>query len=166
MQDELDNLIDHALSGYASAEPLAGLEGRVLTRVRTAARSRGRRWVWVLGALASVLAAILIVLFASKPRPVPVANVERPPVPVESAPAPVAVVQQSGSRPATSRRRAASPHVLPKREQFPTISPLTSEERMLVEMAESHPQELLVRPVEQIEIKPIQIAPLQIDGSQ
>jgi len=120
----------------------------------------------VLGTLASVLAAILIVVFASKPRPVPVAKVERPPVPVETAPAPVVAVRQSGSRPATAKRRTASRHVLPKREQFPTISPLTSEERMLVQMAESHPQELLVRPVEQIEIKPIQIAPLQIDGSQ
>ena len=35
-----------------------------------------------------------------------------------------------------------------------------------MELAESHPYELMARPVEEIEIKPIQIAPLQIDGGQ
>ena len=50
MEDDLDKLIDGALSAYSAAEPLAGLEQRVLGRVRAAQASRRRRWRWALAA--------------------------------------------------------------------------------------------------------------------
>ena len=86
MQDDLDKLIDGALSVYSRAEPLAGLEDRVVNRVRLAEVSRRRRWHWALAVTVPVLAAILIVVFARKPQPAPVARVAPPPVRVETAP--------------------------------------------------------------------------------
>jgi hypothetical protein len=169
MEDDLDRLIDGALSDYSSAEPLAGLEERVLNRVRAAEAARRRRWLWALAAPA--LAAILIAILA-RPQPAPVARVAPPPARVETAApslpplTPPAVVRQVASRPAAKIQRPPSPRALPKKDLFPTPSPLTSEERLLMAMAESHPHELLIRPVEEIEIKPIQIAPLRIDGGQ
>ena len=61
---------------------------------------------------------------------------------------------------------------LPKREQFPTIAPLTPEERGLIELVTRAPQEaraLLIEPVRPetgpIEIEPIQIQPLESGNS-
>src|SRR5436305_2365987 len=53
MQDDLDRLIDCGLAGYSSAEPLVGLEQRVLRRVRSVRRRR--RWGLVLIPAAAVL---------------------------------------------------------------------------------------------------------------
>lgn len=168
MQDDLDKLIDVALSVYSRAEPLAGLEDRVVNRVRSAEVSRRRRWHWALAVTVPVLAAILIVVFARQPQPAPVARVTPPPVRVEIAPPapPRAAIQHVEQRPAPKIRRPRSPRVLPKKEMFPTLMPLTSEERLLVALAESYPHELLIPRVEEIEIRPIQIAPLQINGGQ
>jgi hypothetical protein len=163
MHDELDNLIDGALAQYSSAEPLAGLEPRVLDRVRLAA-ARRRRWRRTLVLAAPALAAALLVILAPKPEPVPVpiAGVAPKPAPVilpippeapAAAPAPRRIVKV----------RAAEP---PKRDQFPTISPLTGEERLMVQIAQASPQLLLGQPAAEIEIKPIEIAPLQIDGAR
>lgn len=165
MQDDLDKLIDRALAGYSQAEPLAGLESRVLNRVRTAKTERRRLWRWALPV--PVLAAILIAALARKPEPVPVARIAPPPVAVESPALPPPAVP----RPFAARTPARTPRPsvragLPKRKMFPTPSQLTKEERLLVELAQSHPYELTDRPVEAIEIEPIQIAPLQIDGGQ
>jgi hypothetical protein len=165
MQDDLDKVIDGALAAYSQAEPLAGLESRVLTRVRTAKTARRRLWRWALPV--PVLAAILVAVLTRKPEPVPVARIAPPPVTVESpALAPPAVPRHFAARPPARTPRPFVRAGLPKQEMFPTPSQLTKEERLLVELAQSHPYELTARPVEAIEIKPIQIAPLQIDGGQ
>jgi hypothetical protein len=162
MHDDLDNLIDSALSAYSRAEPLAGLETRVLQRVRTQQMSRRRLWRWA--PAVPVLAAILIAVLVYKPRPVTVAKVAVPAVIVEPPrPSPAAVAGHVAP-PVAKTRRPSLPGEPPKRKLFPTPSPLTTEERLLVELAESHPQELAARPAEEIDIKPIQIAPLQIGG--
>jgi hypothetical protein len=163
MRDDLDKLIDGALSTYTNAEPIAGLEERVLERVRMARRTRARRWWCAIAA--AVSGAVLIGILARKPQPAPVARIEPPPVQLSIAPPPPRVVVEV-RRPARAPRRPTTPRALPKRELFPTPMPLTKEERMLVALAEAHPQELMARPVGEIEIKPIQIAPLQVDGGQ
>jgi hypothetical protein len=158
MPDELDKLIDGALSTYSTAEPLAGLEQRILNR----ARARRARWPWLLAAVA-VAAAILIAVQVRKPESTPFVALAPPPAPV------VAPVMPARPLTPSRDRKGAVPHVartLPKRQVFPTETPLTHEERLLVQLAESHPQELVIRPADQIEIKPIEIAPLQIDGRQ
>src|SRR4051812_23921312 len=80
MHDELDNLIDGALAQYASAEPLAGIEQRVLDRVHLA-ESRRRRWRWTLVLAAPAVAAALLVVLAPQHKPEPVAVVAPTPAP-------------------------------------------------------------------------------------
>jgi hypothetical protein len=164
MHDELDKLIDGALAEYSSAQPLAGIEQRVLDRVRLAQAAR-RRWRWSLLVAVPALAAGLLVLFAPKPQPqpVPVAVVAPPPAPVVQPTIRAAVPSRGATkrRPATVRRPE-----LPKRGVFPTISPLTGEERLLVQLAQSNPRFFEARPADSLEIKPIEIAPIQIDGAQ
>jgi hypothetical protein len=164
MHDEFDKLIDGALSSYSTAEPLAGLEQRVLDRVRATEASRRRRLWWAALALATpALAAILFFAPVRKPDPIPIATVTpQPSARVEPAPPPPSAAPKR----ALAKPRRAPARVLPKREVFPTLSPLTPEERLLVQLAESRPQMLLTRPVGDIEIKPIEIAPLHIDGNR
>ena len=161
MHDDLDDLIDGALSTYSSAEPLSGLEQRVLNGVRAAERSRKRRWWWAALALAApAVAAILFLTPARKPTPVPVAVTTPPRAHVEPAgPA------EPRPAPAVRTRRTGRPRVLPRKPTFPTPSPLTREERLLVELAASRPQLLMARPMDEIEIKPLEIAPLITDGN-
>jgi hypothetical protein len=153
MRDELDSLIDGALAEYSKVEPLAGLEERVLARVRRPRRSR--RWWW----LAVPVAAVVVLLL----RPAP--EVAPPVVALVAPPAPP-VVAPSPARHRVVRR--ARPAELPKRNVFPTITPLTAEERLLIHVASTHPEELAspATPAGEIEIKPIEIAPLDMNGGQ
>ena len=165
-RDELDRLIDGALASYSTAEPLTGLEARVLNRVR-AVRARLRLLVW---GLAFVVAASVVVVgivvrteqHVAVPKPM-TAKV----TPAPAAPAPM--------KPVARVRRVAhrrGPRPLPKLEQFPSPTPLTAQERALVALARQDPEELgkfaeMERQSEApLEIQPIQIAPLQQDGDQ
>jgi len=57
--DQFDELLDHALGEYRNAEPLAGLEDRVLQRLRSQpAERRNPLWIW--GAVAACAALVLI----------------------------------------------------------------------------------------------------------
>jgi len=168
MQDDLDKLIDGALAGYSSAEPLAGLEDRVLGRVRAVEAARKRRRLWA-AAIPALAAIVLIAFFARKPQqPVPVSKATITPAPAESAQTlpPPSTVRPQAIRQAVKIRKPAPPRELPKRPMFPTPSPLTEEERLLMAFAESHPEALPAPLPSEIEIKPIQIAPLDIHGDQ
>jgi hypothetical protein len=151
MQDELDGWVDGALASYSSAEPLAGLEQRILSRVR-----RPRRWWWGL----AIPAAAAIVAVVAIPRR------QTLDVPMPVPPPAVAAVEARPAPPPVQRHRViAAP--LPKQASFPSASPLTAEERLLLQLARNHPEELLTPAVvDEIEIKPIEIAPLQSDGGQ
>jgi hypothetical protein len=158
--DELDRMIDRGLAGYAACEPLAGLEERVLNRVRLAnARRRRpgwRRWAVTL----PVLAALIVWAVVSKSSRVPVAKLQPLPATHIQAPAPerAPLVTRAASRRHVARRARA----LPKRNQFPTPTPLTAAERSLIAVAELPPLE---KSPEEIQIAPIEIPPLQIDGN-
>ncbi len=164
MQDDLDKLIDSGLAEYSNAEPLSGLDGRILGRIRVEAAARRRRRIfWLLALAIPEVAVILFAVWMQKaaPKVVPVARVSPPPI--VQAPPPV-IDAKAVTRPRTAPRPRRME--LPKQAVFPTPSPLTPQERMLVALAESHPRALEMKPVEQIEIEPIEIAPLQVDGGQ
>jgi hypothetical protein len=154
MQDDLDRLIDSGLAAYSSAEPLAGLEQRVLQRVRTVRR---RRW-WGL-ILVPAAAALVFALMPAKRLEIAVTPPPPPVVQPIREPVQTAIVAKRASR----RRSVQSS---PKREFFPTLTPLTTEERALVQLARATPQQLLPPPAKELEIKPIEIAPLIPDGRQ
>jgi hypothetical protein len=163
--DEFDDLIDGALATYSAAEPLAGLEDRILRRVTadvTPRRAAPLRW-WLAAAIPALAALVaLAVLLRSGPQPQPPPNREtaRVATPARKLPEPAPPAAPAQRRPALPK--PAPP--LPKLRQFPAPSPITAEDRALLLVAQSYPDELLKQPVERIEIPPIEIAPLQIDG--
>src|SRR5438876_436854 len=64
--DELDNIIDGARSSYSDVAPLAGLEQRILNRVRLAEASRRRKIRWFSYAVAFALASLVFVLIVQQ----------------------------------------------------------------------------------------------------
>lgn len=168
--DNLDRLIDGALAGYSNAEPLAGLEGRVLNRVRVKLAMRRRVFAWAV-AFAAVASVVVVGIVIRTERHV---AVPKPAEIVQAKPAlPTAVTRLPRVMPKrVSVKRSGRPKPLPKLEQFPSPAPLTAEERALVALAQQDPEELgkfaeMERQSEApLEIQPIQIAPLQQDGDQ
>jgi hypothetical protein len=161
-RDELDDLLDRGIASYSAAEPLAGLEERVMQRV-TIAQRRGWRWLVIaIPALAALLIAVAVWRRPHegvKPSPA-VARVETPAPPQQPQPQP----QQKPLRVAK-----VAPQ-LPKRDQFPSPSVLSPEERALVELATKHPpvaeklNEWQEKTASEVVIAPIEIAPLDIGG--
>ncbi len=168
-RDELDRLIDGALASYADAEPLAGLEQRVVNRVR-GVRKR-RRWL-VCGVGAAVAASVVvgIVMWSGQKTVVKKAAVMVARVEPAVAPRETAVVSAPKAR--VRVKRVARTRVLPKLEQFPTPTPMTAEERGLVVLVRRDPQgmqawgELEARASEPVEIRPIRITPLPGDRGE
>jgi len=161
-RDELDRLIDCALATYSEAEPLAGLDQRVLERVRMADAARNPRLWWTWAAI-FVSAAVLVMITVNRPHFVgQVGNLRRvdnPPQPSTYLPPPTPVTNRRAEyHPAPHRR------TVPKPSQFPTPVPLTPEERALLTLARLEVQAPTnPRP---IEIEPIEIAPLRTTEDQ
>jgi hypothetical protein len=161
----LDALLNAALNSYADAEPLNGLEERVLNR---ASRARPRMRLRY-GSLVAIAASLGLSCFfayftlqktATEPKraDVRVARVE-PPTPARI---PLPPPRQERVRHRRSVQR------LPKREMFPTPQPPSAEERALLRFVERDPKEAaeafasLQRQMDApLEIPPLEIKPLQ-----
>jgi len=169
--DELDKILDGALSSYSREEPRPGLHARVLDRIRSpqeGSRFGWLRWAVAIPAFACVL--FLAVTFWST----------RDSIPKSSHPAraiaqagPVAnaapIVRARGK--IKVHKRSARRMSLPKREKFPTPAPLTSEERALLAFVARLPkqaEEILInakrRSAEPLQIEEIHIEPLESSG--
>lgn len=162
---ELEYLIDRALPSYGGPEPLAGLEQRVLARIRVAEAARRRAWIrgWV---AASALAAVFaLVAIATRPpdRPYPILRADLPAarLPQNLAANPPAMPH----RHTVAVHRAAPPKFPPKLGQFPAPAFLTAEERALLAVPAAV-ADLRKRSEDPIQIEEIQIAPLSIDSGQ
>jgi len=149
--DELDRILDEALASYARAEPRAGLPQRVMARVRSDAKPSWRRWLLLPVGAALVLSAIAVEMWPGEnPPPPPLARLDVIKVPRVESGAAVIV------------KRA------PRREPSPRPPTLTSEERALLAFARVAPEAALqlTEPDKPVEIEPIDIRPLKIDGLQ
>jgi len=170
--DELDRALENALARYSSVEPVAGLEQRVLNRVRAegAAPRIGRLgfggWALAVGMLAGMAVGavwwIRPVLHGAGEYPA------RVPAARAAEPAPQRAPWTAGGRPV---RKRATPRTLAKRHEFPTPAPVSREERALLAFAEFAPDALReaftakdAPPVEPIRIEEIKVEPLQSDG--
>jgi hypothetical protein len=178
--DELDKILDRALASYSQEEPRPGLSGRVSNRIRTAGlghRFSWLRWAMAIPAIASFLLLVFWIFDSSKPsRSTFRASTEirghAAASPSHDREGAVNIPQKhharlSGSRPGVKPKRLG----LPKREQFPTPTPLTAEERALLAFVSRSPkqaQKVLIdaksRSAEPIQIKEIHIEPLQNGG--
>jgi len=137
--DELDRILDAALEKYASAEPRAGLEDRILATLHSAEIpvSHGAWWHW---SLAAVLAALLVVLaigLRSTRTREKVADTNTPPaqtVPAQSESPRVHHDDGAGSHTpihfAARHHNPAAPKN-PKLDQFPSPHPLSEQEQLL-----------------------------------
>src|SRR5262245_21141881 len=161
--DELDRLLDCALATYSDAEPLAGIEERVMRRV---AGARQLPWLWWLAGAVPVAACLLLLLTSRE-------AVAPPQRPVEVTQAPIvgrailpAAGFSAGALPERRRRpRFTAPQGVAKRDQFPVATPLTVEEQRLLQLVAVAPEALQPAPLTAIEIEPIQIKPLDLGGT-
>lgn len=157
--DELDRMIDSALAAYSGAEPLAGMEGRVLHRVRAGEATSRRPLRWAFAFLAAA-ALVLVAIVIRTPRNTASdkAHVE---ISVAVPPAVAVEIPRVASKPRRVRIRA---------RRAPSV--LTAEEQALRSFVERYPEapqvfaQLQKRSNEPIQIEPIQIAPLEINGAQ
>ncbi len=185
--DELEKLLQAGLQSYGKAEPLSGLEERVLRRVQE--EHPPRRWVWVRWATASACACVLVAVVGYKSiTPIPhkpvepaqsgIAKVEQGSKPSElvststsDEPIPPAVHRRETKTVEAKQNKAAA--ALPKLDVFPIPHSLTPEERAMLQFVNQDPKaakEVLAQigagSPEQIQIAQIQIEPLKIGGSQ
>ena len=158
--EEFDRILDIAIASYSSADPLKGLEERVLQRM-TLHRPRSRSKWAAITALAGAAVAIILAITPRTP-PAKVAVVAPPPI-VEQFPAPARTPRKAGFRSHPTRPA-------PRHRAAPALS---EAERAMVAFAAQHPEEARDAaawqgnglPVE-IVISPIEIAPLEGESGQ
>jgi hypothetical protein len=177
--DELDRILDQALCEYQDAEPLAGMEDRILRRVAgQPARKQSFRWAVALAAAGITVVALWLGLRTRPHQPITATNIPQATQQVSPKAAQVEPSSQrdhpSGRQAEVGRARARQPlpkqnvqvaQSLPRKpalEQFPTPAPMTSEEHALLALARTHPDALLVRldDADKLSIAPIEIKPL------
>lgn len=189
--DQVESLIDRALGEYADAEPRAGLEQRILARVRTdmAVTEARARWIfpvwWGGFGVAAAVVAVMLVSFGTRPlgRPASVASVTSGVQTRGSGTGQQKTLERlpmAGKHPRTSLRSVAAagerssvrpaPDALPKLEMFPAPATVdmfprpievSERERQLAALRSEKVDEALVA-LQQEQNEPIRIAAIQI----
>jgi len=181
--DEFDKVLHDALAEYREAEPLTGLEQRVLRRVRSHV-DRRQKLLWRWSAPTAAAAALAIVVWIgitarARHELAPAAVAQKGPAAAEPQRKPPESTAKHyaalNSETVVKTARSRQPHVPassqvvslqrePMREQFPTPAPLTSDERTLLALVQMHPAALQELPADdtdnEIAIAPIAIKPL------
>lgn len=176
-RDDLNSMLDSALTTYGDPGPDSGLEQRVLTRVAAeAAPLPLRRWLpW---AIALPVAACLLILVTSRPKISHSPDAHSTGVNQASEPAAARPVPQLALQPAPARRGelaarksrpqsvaiAAKSAPLPKLDVFPTPQALTPEEQALVAFARQAPasERKALLEAQKIKDEPLHIAAIYI----
>jgi hypothetical protein len=161
----LDELLDSALSAYSEVEPRSGLETRILARVREAGSPvvqgpRSWRWWWT-GAAAAVAVLLGVFLFVRYSVIQPAMdhvgqNTQPAPEVTPRTPDTAPVISAKNPSPRRGKRipRQAETVALnpePRQTLFPTPTPLSEQEKLLLSyyartpreelIAQSHPEE-------------------------
>jgi len=175
----LDNALDNALAQYSSEEPLAGLEQRVLNRVRAEGSVRRfglGRWVAAVGvALVAGMVAAAVWWNRPVPPPAPVWQASWPVrQQVQSRATPPALVGQASWPVAQQVQARATPAGFQKKRgqaRRPVL--LSREERALLALVARAPDQtreafldLQRRSVEPIQVETIRIEPLRSDDAK
>lgn len=181
--EDFDSIVDQALAHYRDAEPLSGLDDRVLQRVAVQTRKRRLAGWWAITALAA--AAPLIAIWFGVPRSLTPSSTSLPTIAQQAAPQTSShEVPSTGNRHAhprdntvastrqsTTENRRDSDHLtnpetaagrVPVQPQFPSPAPITPQEHALLALARIAPDALINHnhDLRDLEIAPIEIKPL------
>jgi len=157
---KLDEMLDAMLSAYSSVEPRPGLETRILANLKEQSAQRTSRWSlgWILiGGIATAAAVILLMTYFRRPQPLPVDQqmASRPsqketgtPKTRQEASLPPAVTKRSTRRRVIQVAKAAQPpaeHLAAVRQEvFPSRSPLSEQEKLLLRYLSRTPRQELI----------------------
>jgi hypothetical protein len=150
--EALGRELDAALAKYASIEPRAGLEERVLANLRVERQKVSQGGFWRSAVLVMAMIAVAWVLTWKLGRPRQDSAAPRPSTTLGSQPVPHRV--STGEEKAVhshrpivvqraSARRAHPPVIIaaePKLEQFPSPQPLSEQEKMLASYVANYPE--------------------------
>ncbi len=155
---QIDDMLDSLLANYSSAEPRVGLETRILTNLRAAEEKKESqgwwnfKWLWA-GAVAAVI-IVAAVLISGRHRVEPPTHVivkTSPAVPQpEIQPhAPVKNNETAGihhRKPSTvpTRRQNATLALNERPAVFPTPTPLSEQEKLLLSYLAGTPREEMI----------------------
>ncbi len=157
---KLEEMLDSMLSTYSSAEPRPGLETRILANLKEQSAQRASRWsigwIWI-GGIAMAAAVIVLATYLWRPQPLPV-NPQMANRPSSRETVMPKKSEETSSLPKISpkppRRRVTqvanavqSPVkqlVEVRQEVFPSRSPLSEQERLLLRYLSHTPREELV----------------------
>lgn len=158
---KLEEMLDSMLSTYSSAEPRPGLETRILANLneQSAQRTSGWRigWIWI-GGIATAVAVILLMTYLRRPQPLPVhpEMASRPSrqetgIPKrsqETSLLPAVTPKHSPSRRVTQVASGAHPvakeRAEVRQEVFPSRSPLSEQEKLLLRYLANTPRQELI----------------------
>lgn len=170
---DLDQQIDRSLASYADQEPDPALRTRILARAADATPRSKRLWLFAPAAAcaAAVLLAVLLHPPAHSPRPV-VPTAEQAIASTIELTAPAAAAPRQTVRPhavlaARPTRRSTRP-AIPRTTPFPSPSPLTAEESILLNFVSTHPEQarqvLKITATDRapLDTRPLSIAPIRI----
>lgn len=183
--DEFDRILSEALNEYREAQPLGGLEDRVLQRVQ---QQSGRRKLWWRWSFAAGLATALLAAAAwielrdppyrplieqtlvQRVQPVPEGAGNPADLKGRKPDYPETFPSEGLGRPGPARTLASTTYAVAKQpmlKKFPKPAPLTPEERALLALARTNPEALqtLPRNDADLAIAPITIQPLTDTGS-
>ena len=156
-QMQIDEMLDSLLANYSSAEPRPGMETRILANLRDAEKKAPQGWwnfKWLWAGLVTAAIVIAVVLIGGQNRTTPAANV----IVKTSQPAPQPQTQPLApvNPQATARVHRRKPATVPTAPQnatlalnhrpavFPTPTPLSEQERPLLQYCSRTPREEMI----------------------
>ena len=165
-RDNLDEWLDRALREYGQAQPMAGLEGRILEHLAERRRvASPPRW-WLVFAALGALAGVLAVLWVgrhsrpggqSRPSMAALSHAHEIESPVKDN----EIIRRSQATP-TPHQRTRQRRILrveveqpltPKLDQFPSRRPLSPEEQMLKRYVREFPEDAALVAREQAQLE-------------
>lgn len=176
----VDDLLEASLARYSSVMPRTGLEGRVLAHARAAQERRARvMWAWWLSAgVAVIMFTVAVLNFTHRQAiPTPPKSVEVVKAVSGIGPRPVAAPpKQVRATLHASKRQIWEANLISAAEEnrlpmFPSPSPMTDQEKLLVQYVRTTPAEALsATPSEsedfqKLKIEEIAITPLDAEQS-
>jgi hypothetical protein len=177
-KDEFDDLLHEALSEYRDAEPLTGIESRLLERLQNRDRAYTRpwlRWSYAAAALAVLVLMIWIGMARRVAKPATTARefaaqsnvAPQEPQSAATADNPTIVSENTRAGSGPPKRTTRIPATLKHGNKeiaaaFPVPVPLTDQEQTFLAALNRHPEALRLTPgsdtapvIAQIEIKPL-----------